>query len=120
MAVVAAGVAHVDAFGVGLDADRDYGEAERAGECDGAVRDASACRVAFGVADETPREPELVESVLDNLLDFALVIDRAQHGPNAGLAQVAQRALDRVATAARRAHARSRRTDPRGRCRSRR
>ena len=96
LAVVAAGVAHVGTVGVGLDTDRDHGETERARERDRAVRDPPACRVAAGVADEAPREPELVESVLDDLVDLALAVDAAEHGPNADLAQGAKRALDRA------------------------
>src|SRR5438876_3757590 len=94
--VVAAGVAHVGTVGLGFDTDRDHRETERSGERNRAVRDPTACRVEAGIPDEASREPELVESVLDELVDLAFAVDATQHCPHADLSQGAERAADRA------------------------
>lgn len=66
------------------------------GERDRPARNTLSGRVAAGVADEALREPELVESVLDDLVDVALAIDTTQHRPHADLAQHTKGALDRT------------------------
>ena len=51
-------------------------------------------RVVFGVLNEAAGKAKLVESVLGDVIDLALAVDRAEHGPNAGLAQIAECAGD--------------------------
>ena len=94
LAVVASGVSHVDALRVGFDADCDDSETERSGERDGRECDAPARRVVFGVVYESAGEAKLIEAVLGDVIDLALAVDRAQHGPNACLAQIAKCARD--------------------------
>ena len=84
LAVVATGVAHVDALSIVFDADRDDGEAQGAGERDGALRDTPAYRVMCGVGDEARREAKLVESALDDVIDLTLAVDCTEHCPDSG------------------------------------
>lgn len=81
LAVVASGVAEVCALRIGLYADRYHGEAESASQRDGAVCDAPSHHVAPSIVNKAPGEPELVKPVFDDLVDVALAIDGAQHGP---------------------------------------
>src|SRR5689334_18310674 len=73
-AVVAAKVAHVVVLGFGLDPDGGDDEAERSGERDGGLCDASPGGVGDGVVDEVASEAEFVESVFDDFVDGAVAV----------------------------------------------
>ena len=79
-------------------------------------------RVGSRRASRTRRrgEAELVESVVDDLVDLALAVDRAQHGPKPGLAEIPERALDPSRRSRNERDARSRQTGPTVRCPGRR